>query len=131
MINNYTIAAMRFVVKSLTRSTLLYMHYRRQTVIQHEIIMATTHTSTLTRKGQTTIPAEFRELLGLQAGDRLTWRIENGQLHVMSAEGYVHRMIEEFEAQVAPDRPVLSDEELRRASSEAWAPRNSVTVVQR
>ncbi len=93
--------------------------------------MATTYSSTLTRKGQTTIPAQLRELLGLRAGDQLIWWMENGQLHLMSAEGYVRRMIAEFEAQVVPDRPTLTDEELRQASDGAWSSRATNMVSRR
>ena len=37
--------------------------------------------STLTSKGQTTLPSELRQALGLDAGDRLRWRsLPNGSL---------------------------------------------------
>ncbi|WP_374569464.1 type II toxin-antitoxin system PrlF family antitoxin [Ideonella sp.] len=33
------------------------------------------HTSTLTRRGSTTIPRSIREALGVQLGDTLTWHV--------------------------------------------------------
>jgi AbrB family looped-hinge helix DNA binding protein len=38
--------------------------------------------STLTSKGQTTVPKEVREALDLAAGDKLSWRIERGRVAV-------------------------------------------------
>ncbi len=39
-------------------------------------------TSTLTSKGQTTVPKEVREALDLEVGDKLSWQIENGKVAV-------------------------------------------------
>lgn len=39
-------------------------------------------TSTVTSKGQITIPKEIRELLNLHPGDRLDFIIENGRVYV-------------------------------------------------
>lgn len=39
-------------------------------------------TSTLTSKGQTTVPKEVREALDLEAGDRLSWEIRGGKVAV-------------------------------------------------
>jgi AbrB family looped-hinge helix DNA binding protein len=33
------------------------------------------HTSTLTKRGTTTVPRAIREALGMQPGDRLEWRV--------------------------------------------------------
>lgn len=38
--------------------------------------------STLTSKGQTTIPKEVREALDLEAGDKLSWEIRGGKVEV-------------------------------------------------
>ena len=38
------------------------------------------HVSTLTQKGQTTIPVEIRHELGLQAGDRIEFEIFEGNV---------------------------------------------------
>lgn len=39
-------------------------------------------TSTLTSKGQTTVPKEVRELLDLEEGDKLMWEIRGGKVAV-------------------------------------------------
>jgi AbrB family looped-hinge helix DNA binding protein len=39
-------------------------------------------TSTLTSKGQTTVPKEVRDALDIDAGDKLSWRIEGGKVAV-------------------------------------------------
>lgn len=38
--------------------------------------------STLTSKGQTTVPKEIRDALDLAAGDKLTWEIRGGKVAV-------------------------------------------------
>jgi antitoxin PrlF len=37
-------------------------------------------TSTLTTKGQTTVPKEVRDALALEAGDKLSWEIRGGRV---------------------------------------------------
>jgi len=39
-------------------------------------------TSTLTSKGQTTVPKEVREVLDIDVGDKLTWEIRGGRVAV-------------------------------------------------
>jgi AbrB family looped-hinge helix DNA binding protein len=39
-------------------------------------------TSTLTSKGQTTVPKEVREALDLEVGDKLTWEVRGGKVAV-------------------------------------------------
>ncbi len=41
-------------------------------------------TSTLTSKGQTTVPREVREALNLEVGAKLTWEIRGGNVAVTS-----------------------------------------------
>ena len=38
--------------------------------------------STLTAKGQVTVPKAVREALGLQQGDQLSWELEDGSVRV-------------------------------------------------
>lgn len=49
-------------------------------------------TSTLTRKGQITIPAEIRGLLGLELGDRLSIRLEGRTIVINRAEETLDRL---------------------------------------
>jgi AbrB family looped-hinge helix DNA binding protein len=51
------------------------------------------NSSTITAKGQTTIPIEIRRALGLQAHDRLLYEIRNGEviLHPMKANFFEFR----------------------------------------
>lgn len=46
---------------------------------------AVEHTRTVTTKGQVTIPADVRRLLGIKAQDRVTFRIENGHVELQPA----------------------------------------------
>ena len=39
-------------------------------------------TSTITTKGQTTVPKEVREALNVDVGDKLTWEIRGGRVAV-------------------------------------------------
>ena len=41
--------------------------------------------STLTSKGQTTIPREIRKLLGLRENDRILYEVENGKVAIKPA----------------------------------------------
>lgn len=51
--------------------------------------MAQRHQSTLTRKGQATIPIELREALGMKEGDKLIWSAAGGSLNVTTAREVV------------------------------------------
>jgi AbrB family looped-hinge helix DNA binding protein len=42
-------------------------------------------TSTITSKGQTTIPQEIRKLLNIQPGDRLNFVVEGGKVYIEPA----------------------------------------------
>jgi antitoxin PrlF len=42
-------------------------------------------TSTLTSKGQTTVPKEVREALNLHGGDKLTWEIHGCRVAIVTA----------------------------------------------
>jgi AbrB family looped-hinge helix DNA binding protein len=48
-------------------------------------------TSTLTSKGQTTVPKEVREALDLDAGDTLTWEIRGGRVAVTTKRPAFYR----------------------------------------
>ena len=42
--------------------------------------------STLTSKGQTTVPKEVRKALDLEPGDKLSWEIRGGQVQVTTEQ---------------------------------------------
>ena len=46
-------------------------------------------TSTLTGKGQITIPADLRKALGLHAGDKVGFLLENGEVRLVRRESRV------------------------------------------
>ena len=47
--------------------------------------------STLTSKGQTTVPKEVRDALDLDAGDKLTWEIRGGKVSVTADQPAFYR----------------------------------------
>jgi len=48
-------------------------------------------TSTLTSKGQTTVPKEVRDVLDLDVGDKLTWEIRGGKVAVTTERPAFYR----------------------------------------
>jgi len=74
-------------------------------------------TTTMTRKGQVTIPAEIRQALGLVEGDRLEVQLEAGAVCLRRAESVIARTAGIF-AHPGPARPA---EELREAAETAIA----------
>lgn len=85
--------------------------------------MGISNTTVLTRKGQTTIPVELRDRLGLKEGDHLVWQEDNGRLSVMEARAYTDRMIEQFKERRKATGPTLSIEEINEAANQAWGQR--------
>lgn len=73
--------------------------------------------STVTSKGQVTIPAEIRRLLGVGRGDKVAFIIEGDQVRLTSAIGVVERTA----GALKTDQPALSAEELRQAAEQAIA----------
>lgn len=73
-------------------------------------------TSTLTSKGQVTVPKEVRERLGVKEGDRLIFRFtETGQLVVEPQKDDPLSGIAGLLHHLAKDKPV-SVEEMKRAA---------------
>jgi AbrB family looped-hinge helix DNA binding protein len=73
--------------------------------------------SVVTRKGQITIPAEFRKALGLKEGDRVALSLEDGEVRLAPSESVVTRTAGIFKT----DEPAKSAEELRVLAEEAIA----------
>ncbi len=68
-------------------------------------------TSTLTSKGQVTIPRKIRERLGLRVGDRLEFRIdERGKLLVEPEASSRLGRVPGLLSHLAGDRPVTIEE---------------------
>lgn len=76
-----------------------------------------THSTVLTRKGQTTVPAEIRRALDLKEGDRVEWIQEGHEVRLLPAGSVTARTAGMFRTA----RPALSAEELRVAAEEAIA----------
>jgi AbrB family looped-hinge helix DNA binding protein len=71
--------------------------------------------STLTSKGQITVPVEIRERLGLRQGDRLVFVLEaDGRVVVRRDDDGEGRRLEGLLRHLAPSEPV-SVEEMRAA----------------
>jgi len=73
--------------------------------------------STVTRKGQITIPAEFRKALGLKEGDKVALSLEAGEVK-LSRTGSV---VEATAGALKSDMPPPSPQEERRAAEQAIA----------
>lgn len=87
----------------------------------------TSYSSTLTRKGQATIPVELREELGMREGDKLIWTYADGSLSVTTAREIVRRTAGIFKGSV-PER--LEDASLavrlaleKEAAAQGWTER--------
>ena len=68
-------------------------------------------TSTLTSKGQTTVPKEIREALALETGDKLSWSIRGGRVAVstdrpslLDFEGFIKNSSGDVVAEIAEAR---------------------------
>jgi len=73
--------------------------------------------STVTRKGQITIPAEFRKALGLKEGDTVALSLQEGEVRLSPSESVVARTAGIFKT----DEPAKTAEELRVLAEEAIA----------
>lgn len=68
-------------------------------------------TSTLTSKGQVTIPKEIRTRLGLQVGDELDFRLDSqGHLRVVPASEPSYHRLSGLLSDYARETPVTVDE---------------------
>lgn len=68
--------------------------------------------TTITSKGQVTVPADIREKLNLQAGDRLDFEIENGAIRVVPVG---KGTLEEFMGILPQAKRTVSVEEMNEA----------------
>jgi antitoxin PrlF len=78
--------------------------------------------STLTSKGQVTIPKEVRDILGLKMGDRLMFKIEgDGKLVVQRVEKGSLDELFGMLRHLAEGRPPVTDEEMNEAIAQHLA----------
>jgi AbrB family looped-hinge helix DNA binding protein len=73
--------------------------------------------STVTSKGQTTIPKEVRDALGIKEGTPLRWKLENGVLTVRPKT----KRLEDFVPMVPPNGRHMTIEEMNRSIGDALA----------
>jgi AbrB family looped-hinge helix DNA binding protein len=71
----------------------------------------------VTRKGQITIPADFRKALGLKEGDKVALSLEEGEVKITRTGSVVAATAGALKS----DMPPLSTEEERRAAEQAIA----------
>ena len=69
-------------------------------------------TSTITSKGQTTVPKEIRDALDLEPGDKLTWEVSGGRVAVTTERPALWRW--EGFIKHGPDDPVAAVAEARK-----------------
>jgi antitoxin PrlF len=72
--------------------------------------------STVTRKGQVTVPVEIRRALGIQQGDKVAFVLENGQVKFSRQRSYTERT----KGAMTTNRPRLTAEQLREAAEQAF-----------
>lgn len=71
----------------------------------------------LTRKGQITVPAGVRRVLGLKVGDKVAVLADGTDVRIAPATSVIARTA----GAVASALPPLSSAELRAAAEEVWA----------
>jgi len=72
------------------------------------------HQSTLTTKGQTTIPREIRKLLGLKENDRILYEVEDGKVAIKPAPS-VHELYAIFKSRISRKGPTTTKAQMRAA----------------
>ncbi len=68
--------------------------------------------SSITRKGQTTLPKPVREMLGVQAGDRVRYVISNGEVRLLPV-----RPIARLFGVLQREGPAVTVEEMEQAAA--------------
>jgi antitoxin PrlF len=72
--------------------------------------------STVTSKGQVTVPIEIRKALGIRQGDKIAFTLRNGHVTLSRQLGYTERT----KGAVKTTDPPLSAEELRAVAEQAF-----------
>lgn len=76
--------------------------------------------STVARKGQVTIPKEFRDEFGLTEGDKVEWSREGNGIVLRPAGSVVERTFGAFNHLVDRSRPPVTIEEIKEAAARGW-----------
>ncbi len=72
--------------------------------------------SSISKKGQTTLPKPVREMLGVQAGDRVRYVIADGEVRILPV-----RSINRLFGVLQHDGPALAVEEMEQAIADSAA----------
>ena len=63
-------------------------------------------------KGQVTIPKDVRNVLGVTNGDRITFVVENGSVHIFNSAVYAMKMLQAQMSGQAENANLKSEEEI-------------------
>lgn len=74
--------------------------------------------TTLTSKGQVTIPADIRKQLGLEAGDQVEFIKDDGKFYIVRKENRIEAAFGLFKAKKS-----VTLEEMDKAIEEGWTER--------
>lgn len=72
--------------------------------------------TTITSKGQATIPVEVRRILGVRPNEKIAFVLEGNQVRVVKPRSVVEETAGAFKS----NDPPLSAQELREAVEEVW-----------
>jgi len=78
-------------------------------------------TSTITTKGQTTVPKEVRKFLGLGPRQKIVYKIEKSGVRIEAAG----KSLMSLAGALASEQPMLSKEQERKIAQNALAQRNA------
>lgn len=85
--------------------------------MQTNVLIRQQHVSRLTKKGQVTLPAEIRRLLGVAPRDQVAFVVEGDQVRLTPATSVVARTA----GMLRSEQPPLSPREEKAAAEEAMA----------
>jgi AbrB family looped-hinge helix DNA binding protein len=82
-----------------------------------EPVLVSESSSTVTRKGQVTVPIRIRRALGLKQGDQVAFALEDGAARLTRSRSYAERT----KGVVKTSQPPLTAEQLRAQAEAAIA----------
>ena len=72
-------------------------------------------------KGQVTIPKDVRDVLGISNGDRVTFVVENGSVHIFNSAVYAMKMFQSQMVGEAEKAGITSEEDIQALVDEVRA----------